>query len=86
MLARDRRGVEEKVEELEGMRVPYVVVCGEEVDRPNVVYREARGKWDAINFGGRYIPTNTDVVVLNDMGRRLSDSAFETRGSRIHVF
>ena len=26
VLARDQRGVEEKVEELEGMRVPYVVV------------------------------------------------------------
>lgn len=71
MLARDRRGVEEKVEELEGMRVPYVVVCGEEVDRPNVVYREARGKWDAINFGSEFVPEEADVVVLNDVDTRI---------------
>ena len=71
VLARDRRGVEEKVEELEGMRVPYVVVCGEEVDRPNVVYREARGKWDAINFGSKFVPEDADVVVLNDVDTRI---------------
>ena len=72
--------------ELEGMRASYIIVCGEVLNHPNVVYREARGKWDAINFGSRYIPTSTDVVVLNDVDQRLSGSAFETRGSRIHVF
>ena len=69
--ARDRKGVEEKVAELEGMRVPYVIVCGERVNHPNVVYREARGKWDAINFGSQFIPGDADVVVLNDVDTRI---------------
>jgi len=84
--ARDGWCVSEKIRELEELQVPYIIVCGEHMDLRNVVYREARGKWDAINFGSRYIPTSTDVVVLNDVGRRLSGSAFETHGSRIHVF
>ena len=71
VLARDRRGVEEKVAELERMGVPYVVVCGERVEHPRVVYREARGKWDAINFGGKFVPKEADVVVLNDVDTRI---------------
>lgn len=71
VLARDRRGVMEKVVELEGMGVPYIIVCGERVDHPNVVYREARGKWDAINFGSQFVPKGTHVVVLNDVDTRI---------------
>jgi len=69
--ARDRKGVEEKVAELEGMRVPYIIVCGERMNHPNVVYREARGKWDAINFGSQFIPGDADVVVLNDVDTKI---------------
>ena len=57
--------------ELEGMRVPYIVVCGERLNHPNVVYREARGKWDAINFGSRFVPREAEVVVLNDVDTRI---------------
>jgi hypothetical protein len=69
--ARDRRGVMEKIAELEAMRVPFVVVCGERLKHPNVVYREARGKWDAINFGSGFVPEDADVVVLNDVDTRI---------------
>jgi cellulose synthase/poly-beta-1,6-N-acetylglucosamine synthase-like glycosyltransferase len=69
--ARDRRGVMEKIAELEAMRVPFVVVCSEGLKHPNVVYREARGKWDAINFGSRFVPKDADVVVLNDVDTRI---------------
>jgi len=55
VLARNCRGVEEKVAELERMGVPYAVVCSERVEHPRVVYREARGKWDAINFGNKFV-------------------------------
>jgi hypothetical protein len=71
VLARSRRGVMEKIMELESMRVPYVIVCGERFDHPNVVYREAVGKWDAINFGGRFVPKDADAVVLNDVDTRI---------------
>jgi cellulose synthase/poly-beta-1,6-N-acetylglucosamine synthase-like glycosyltransferase len=57
--------------ELEGMRVPYLIVCGKRIDHPRVVYREARGKWDAINFGSQFIPKDADVVVLNDVDTRI---------------
>jgi len=69
--ARDRRGVMEKIAELEAMRVPFVVVCGERLKHPNVVYREAGGKWDAINFGSGFVPEDADVVVLNDVDTRI---------------
>ena len=69
--ARDRRNVEEKIMELESMRVPYIIVCGEKLNHQNVVYREAKGKWDAINFGSRFIPRDADVVVLNDVDTRI---------------
>jgi len=69
--ARDRRNVGEKIMELEDMRVPYVIVCGEKVNHPNVVYREARGKWDAINFGSRFVPRSANLIVLNDVDTRI---------------
>jgi len=71
VLARNRKNVEEKIMELEGMRVPYVIVCGERLNHPGVVYREARGKWDAINFGSRFVSKDADVVVLNDVDTRI---------------
>ena len=71
VLARDQRHVREKIMELEDMQVPYLIVCGEGIDHPKVVYKEARGKWDAINFGSQFIPKNADVVVLNDVDTRI---------------
>jgi hypothetical protein len=71
VLARDQRYVKEKIKELENMRVPYLIVCGERMNHPKVVYREARGKWDAINFASRFIPKDVDVVVLNDVDTRM---------------
>ena len=71
VLARDRLGVREKIMELEGMRVPYLIVCGEKINHPNVVYREARGKWDAINFGAKFVPKEFNIIVLNDVDTRI---------------
>jgi cellulose synthase/poly-beta-1,6-N-acetylglucosamine synthase-like glycosyltransferase len=71
VLARDQRHVREKIMELEDMQVPYLIVCGERINHPKVVYREARGKWDAINFGSQFIPKDADVVVLNDVDTRI---------------
>jgi cellulose synthase/poly-beta-1,6-N-acetylglucosamine synthase-like glycosyltransferase len=69
--ARNRKNVEEKFMELESMRMPYIIVCGEKLNHPNVVYREVRGKWDAINFGSRFMPKDANVVVLNDVDTRI---------------
>jgi hypothetical protein len=71
VLARNRKNVEKKIMELENMQVRYLIVCGERLNHPNVVYREARGKWDAINFGSQFVPKDADVVVLNAVDTRI---------------
>ena len=39
--ARNQQSLEEKIMELEDMQVPYIIVCGEKMNHPRVVYREA---------------------------------------------
>jgi cellulose synthase/poly-beta-1,6-N-acetylglucosamine synthase-like glycosyltransferase len=69
--ARNQQNVEEKIIELENMQAPYIIICGERMNHPNVVYRKARGKWDAINFGSRFIPKDANVIVLNDVDTKI---------------
>lgn len=73
VLARDQHHVRRKIAELEEVGVPFLVVCGERVNHPAVLYREARGKWDAINFGSRFVPKESDVIVLNDVDTRINN-------------
>lgn len=73
VLARDEKHVDEKIEELKALEMPYLIVCGRNLNYRNVVYREPRGKYDAINFGFRFIPEDTDVVVLNDVDTRIEN-------------
>ena len=68
VLARDEKYVTDKIRELNVLGMPYLIVCGgRNLEHPNIVYREPRGKYDAINFGFKFIPQDTDVVVLNDV-------------------
>ena len=46
--------------------MPYLIICGEKTDYAHVLYRKAIGKYDALNFGIRFVPKDTDLVVLND--------------------
>ena len=71
VLARDDKYVYEKIEELKSLGVPYLIVCGRSLNHPNVVYQNPKGKYDAINFGFRFIPEDTDVVVLNDVDTKI---------------
>jgi len=71
VLARDRNHVDKKIRELEALGVPYLIVCGEKLNHPNVVYRKPRGKYDAINFGSKFIPEDVDVVALNDADTKI---------------
>ena len=73
VLARDASAVDRKIKELNGLGFPYVIVCGERVDQRNVVYREPRGKFDALNCGFGYVPAETDVVVFNDVDTEIHD-------------
>jgi len=71
IFARDKKYVFEKITEIDKLKVPYVIVCGERVNHPKVIYRPSRGKYDAINFSLRLIPTDTDIVVLNDVDTKI---------------
>ncbi len=42
VMARDHGHVMEKILELKRLNLPFVIVCGEKINHPNVVYREAR--------------------------------------------
>jgi hypothetical protein len=64
--ARSQKNLEIKIGELQKMDVPFIVVCGEKLDHPNVVYRKINGKWDAINYASAFVPEETNVIVLND--------------------
>jgi cellulose synthase/poly-beta-1,6-N-acetylglucosamine synthase-like glycosyltransferase len=67
VLAKDGEQVYRKIEELKALAVSFLVVCGKPLKHPNVVYREPKGKYDAINFGMALVPRDVDIVVLNDV-------------------
>jgi len=67
VLARDRQHVEKKIEELESMGASFIIVCGERFRHPNVVFREAFGKWDAINYAAKFLPIEAKVIIFNDV-------------------
>jgi hypothetical protein len=73
ILARDEKHVDEKIEELKRLNIPYLIVCGDRLNRPNVVYRGPRGKFDAINFGARFVPEDVDIVALNDVDTKINN-------------
>jgi cellulose synthase/poly-beta-1,6-N-acetylglucosamine synthase-like glycosyltransferase len=73
VLARDEKHVDEKIEELKSLGVPYLIVCGRNLNHPNVLYRKPEGKYDAINFGARFVPENADVVALNDVDTKINN-------------
>ena len=73
VLARGSEGVEKKTVELGKLGFPFVIVCGERMEFPNVVYREPRGKYDAVNFGMGFVPPDTDIVAFNDVDAVVHD-------------
>lgn len=71
VLARDTQHVDDKIKELEEIGIPFVIVCGEKVDDERVVYRRARGKYDAINYGACFLPRDADLILMNDVDTRM---------------
>lgn len=66
-MARDEKHVNDKIRELENLGLSYLIVCGEKLDHPNVVYRKPLGKYDAINFGMSLLPKDVGTVAINDV-------------------
>lgn len=73
VLARDDGHVDQKVEELKRLGVSYRIICGKDLKRPGVIYREPKGKYDAMNHGLKFVPTGADVVVFNDVDTEIHD-------------
>jgi hypothetical protein len=71
VLARDGQYVPRKIAELEKLGFRFVIICGKKINSPMVVHREARGKWDAINFARRFVHGGTSVVALNDVDTQI---------------
>ncbi|UCE95804.1 MAG: hypothetical protein JSV51_08880 [Candidatus Bathyarchaeota archaeon] len=71
VLARDNRFIKEKIAELAKLNLPFLIVCGEISNHPNVVYRKPIGKYDAINYGLKLIPNAVDIVALNDVDTKI---------------
>lgn len=69
--ARTQEGVSEKAFELRKLGVPFIVICGEKMNYPEVVYRQKKGKFDAINFAAKFIDKNIKIVCLNDVDTKL---------------
>lgn len=67
VLARYRSGVEKKAKELDSLGVPYLIICGDNVNHPNAVHRKPLGKYDAINFASNFLPKDAKIVGLNDV-------------------
>ncbi len=53
------------------MNAQFKIICGEKVDHPNVVFRKAIGKWDAINYSASLIPDNSEIVIFNDVDNKI---------------
>lgn len=60
-----------KITELEGLGWPYIIICGERVEHPHVVYRPAKGKYDALNYGVTLLPADADIIVFNDVDTKI---------------
>jgi hypothetical protein len=41
-----------------------------------VLYREPIGKWDAINFGSKFIPPEAELIIVNDVDTQIHGLAF----------
>ena len=64
--SRDSKDLNGKISELDRLGYPFVIVCGEKVNDSRVVFRAPKGKFDAINYGLKFVPSQTRYVVLND--------------------
>lgn len=71
VFARDQSHVEKKIKELERLNVPFRIICGKNMNHPKVIFRKAKGKWDAINFSAKFVPEDADIIVLNDVDTKI---------------
>ena len=64
--AKNKQNVFQKIRELETLGYRYLIVCGESINHPHIVYCPPKGKYDALNYGTKFIPHNAEVIAFND--------------------
>lgn len=69
--ARTHEGVAEKAAELRTIGVPFIIICAEKIDHPDVIYRPKKGKFDAINFASKFVGENVKIICLNDVDSKI---------------
>jgi len=79
VFARDRRYLDSKILELTEIGAPFLIICGEPVDDPRVLYRSPAGKWDALNFGCGKVDNRFDVIIMNDVDTTIHNLDYALR-------
>ena len=83
VLARDRSNLSDKLDEFATLGISnFLVICGERVKHPKVQYRKTAGKWDAINFGYKLVPSSAKLILLNDADTKIHSLDKALRRSR----
>jgi len=71
VFARDKKGTKEKINELIKLGYPFLIICGENINSPYCAYRINRGKYDAINYGSKFLTKDTKIICLNDVDTKI---------------
>jgi hypothetical protein len=71
VLARTQEGIAEKTSELRKLGIPFIIVCAEKINSQDVIYRQKKGKFDAINYTARFIDEKIKIVCLNDVDTKI---------------
>lgn len=71
VMARTKEGIYEKISELNYLNVPFIIICGEKIEHPKIKYRKPKGKFDAINYGSKYIPETAEIIFINDVDTKI---------------
>jgi len=66
IFSRNGNYIKRKIKEFNRYGIPFIIICGKEINHKKVVYRPLRGKYDAINFAYQFIPKQSDIIILND--------------------
>ena len=73
VLARDKNHVEKKMNELNTLGIPFTIICGDKLADPRVIHRPPRGKYDAINYGARFLPPDSEIILMNDVDTEINN-------------
>lgn len=66
ILSKNGKFIDYKINECQKLKINYIIISGKKIEKPKIVYIPPKGKYDAINSSTKYIPKNTEIIILND--------------------